>query len=154
MKGSRQPNNKGQMFALTHFIKARLRQFTDDRRQAQRYKARREVLVVSVALIESELAATGEGEKFLAGHTRDISETGLAILLRTIRMGSRDLREKDVLRVVLALPRKIVILHTVVTRISMQNQRNLEEGYLIGVHIRDIGTEERTAYLEYLRSLQ
>ena len=142
------------MHTLPHFIKAHLRRFTDDRRQAQRYKARREVLVVCVARIDSDVAAAGDSEKPLVGHTRDMSEKGMAILLRTIRAGSRDLREKDVLRVVLALPKKTIIMHTVVVRISLQNQRNPEQGYLIGVHIKDVGTEERTAYLEYLYSLQ
>ena len=92
-------------------------------------------------------------DRLLTGRTRDISETGLSVILPTIRVGERDLSEPGTpLRVLLLLPQQTVIMHATLVRCSPFGPR-LGQGYLLGVHITHMSERDRTDYLAYLRSL-
>src|SRR5437764_2245008 len=84
-------------------IVARLREYVGNRRRAQRHRLR---LPFSVSLYDPLL--TGERLKHapqLEGATRDLSTSGLALIVPAIRIGERYLTGPDVtLRIVLEHP--------------------------------------------------
>ncbi|HEX8117165.1 MAG TPA: PilZ domain-containing protein, partial [Pyrinomonadaceae bacterium] len=69
---------------LLRTIASRLREFVGNRRRAPRFKVR---LAVFVSLLDPTPGAPPAGG--IAGHTRDVSEDGLGIILPAIRLGGR-----------------------------------------------------------------
>src|SRR5919202_767946 len=78
------------MSTLINSLAGRLRGLVGDRRRAPRRGARaRARLPFTVVLLDGQEEATTNfaGGKSLAGHTRDLSETGLTLLLPGVRIG-------------------------------------------------------------------
>src|ERR671938_1610183 len=98
---SRRRPASGAMPELLRSFVARMRGYVADRRRAPRYRLR---LPCRVSLHEPGRADTRRAPQ-LDGWTRDISATGLALILPAVRVGGRYLTGPDAtLRVVLMQP--------------------------------------------------
>ena len=133
----------------------RIRQFVGDRRRAPRYRAR---LPCTVSLIEQDNRSTHASThtRALAGHTQDLSATGLALILPAIRIGQRYLMgEGRSILVVLELPAgKIRMRATPVRYERLDTETQSEPGYLIGAHIGEMSDADRSLFIEYLKKLR
>ncbi|HYH87478.1 MAG TPA: PilZ domain-containing protein, partial [Pyrinomonadaceae bacterium] len=85
---------------LLRSIAGRLRRYVADRRRSPRLRVR---LAVTVSLFD--LHAATPWSKPVAGHTCDVSENGLGLILPAIRVGDRYLVGQDqALSIILKLP--------------------------------------------------
>lgn len=132
----------------------RLREVVADRRSVRRLKAQRQArLLFNVSIVND---ATGERHNQtipLVGFTRDISETGLALIVPSLRTGDRYLVDEGcMLRVVLLdLPSGEVEIFATPVRYQQLNEPEI--GYLIGVQITEMSESDRTRLLQYLKTL-
>jgi hypothetical protein len=132
----------------------RLREVVADRRQAARLKSQRQArLLFNISIISTESGETRTQTIPVAGFTRDISETGLALIVPSLRTGDRYLVDEGCkLRVVLVdLPNgEVEIFATPVRYIQLPEP---ETGYLIGVQITEMNDDDRSRLLQYLKTL-
>ena len=136
---------------LLRSIITRLRGVMGDRRRARRYQAR---LTASVSLLDVKLVAESVIPRRLPqveGYTRDVSETGLALILPTIRIGEYYLTgEGRRLLVTLDLPTGPLALHVIPARYEKLDEDKTETGYLIGVRITEMSDADRARFNAYL----
>lgn len=126
-----------------------LRRFVGERRHAPRPAAR---LGVTVSL-PGQLARGAEHS--LSGHTRDLSTTGLGLILPAIRIGGRYLMgEGRQIVIALELPTGTIHLRATPVRYERLEEESAETGYLVGAHITDMSEEDRSMFVEYLRGLR
>src|SRR5205085_5003380 len=87
----------------------------------------------------------------LVGHTRDLSETGLTLLLPSVRVGDAYLTDGGCcLRVKLDLPGGAVTMMTTSVRFEQLTRREAGCSYLLAVHIAEMQKAERERYGKYL----
>jgi len=135
------------MSELIRTIASRLRELVGNRRRAPRRGVR---LPVFVSLLDT---ATGDAPAGVAGHTRDASESGLAVILPAIRVGGRYLAGDGVtLRLTLKLPDASARLYGTPVRYERLEEGQPEAGFLVGIHLNDDG--DRALLSEYLKSLK
>ena len=141
---------------LLRSIAARLRGIVNNRRHAPRYKTRLEVsLGLSTFSHGSKTRVAGAAGRpqQLAGHTCDISETGLGVIVPAIRIGGQYLTGQDcTLQIVLQLPTGPVELHAVPARYSPHDEDDV--GYLIGLHVKQMSDNDRTRFRAYIKTLR
>ena len=128
----------------------RLRRLIGDRREAPRCQAQRKArLVFSVTVLEG---GARERTMPVEGYTRDISESGLALIVPSLRLGSTYLTNSDCrLRIVLLnLPVGEVEIEATPVRYEDLGE---EGGHLIGVRITKIKDSDRARLVEYLKTL-
>ncbi|HVG32741.1 MAG TPA: PilZ domain-containing protein [Pyrinomonadaceae bacterium] len=136
-----------------------IRGWFTNRRRAPRHSVQLETqiqprLLMSVSFADGESGTTEVIPSVkLIGSTRNISETGLAVVLNSLRIESRLITDEGCkLRIVLDIyPRGLVEMEAIAVRSEQLEEK--DGGYLIGVCITDIKDSERTRYLEYLASL-
>ncbi|MFL6256976.1 MAG: PilZ domain-containing protein [Pyrinomonadaceae bacterium] len=133
-------------------IASRLREFVGNRRRAPRRQVR---LAVFVSLLDSAPGAPPAGG--VAGHTRDVSESGLGIVLPAIRLGERYLVGDGVtLRLTLKLGEQSARLYGKPVRYERleeeQEDAQTSPGFLLGIHLTEDG--DRALLLEYLKGLK
>ena len=88
----------------------------------------------------------------LAGHTRDISNNGLALIVPAIRIGGQYLVGEDrLLQIALELPSGPIQLEATSARYERLDEEGNELGYLIGVHITKISDQHREALLSFIK---
>ena len=113
-------------------------------------------LLASVSLVGVE-PVTREGKPrlpTLVGQPKDLSESGLALILPTKYLAGRDLTEKNhLLRIVLTLPRATVVMRARTVRGRLLDEQRRRRGFLIAVRILNISDDYHARYAEYLRSL-
>ena len=132
---------------LIRTIATRLRELMGNRRRAPRYKIR---LPVFVSLLDGAPGAVPTG---VAGHTRDASESGLAVVLPAIHVGGRYLAGDEVtLRLTLKLPETSARLYGTPVRYERLEEGHPDAGFLVGIHLHDDG--DRALLSEYLKSLK
>ena len=132
---------------LIRTIASRLRELMGNRRRAPRLSVR---LPVFVSLLDT---ATGDAPAGVAGHTRDASEGGLAVILPAIRVGGRYLAGDGVtLRLTLKLPDASARLYGTPVRYERLDEGQPEAGFLVGIHLNEDG--DRALLSEYLKSLK
>jgi hypothetical protein len=132
---------------LIRTIASRLRELVGNRRRAPRLGVR---LPVFVSLLDT---ATGDAPAGVAGHTRDASESGLAVILPAIRVGGRYLAGDGVtLRLTLKLPDASARLYGTPVRYERLEDGQPDAGFLVGIHLNDDG--DRALLSEYLKSLK
>jgi hypothetical protein len=138
---------------LMRAIAGRLREFVGNRRRAPRLPTR---LVAVVSIDSAKTAARVPANlPTVAGHTRDVSATGLCIIVPGIRVGERYLTGADqLLRITLKLPAGLIELRAAPVRYEQLGPEDPDTGYLIGLHIREITDRERALYTDHLRSLR
>lgn len=130
-------------------IASRLRQFVADRRRAPRFKVR---LPVFVSLLD---AASGAQPATANGHTRDVSEDGLAVVLPAIRIGDRYLVGDSVtLRVTLKLPEASARLYGTPVRYERLEEGQTDAGFVIGIRLTETDERDRVLLADYLKTLK
>jgi len=134
---------------LLRSIASRLRQFVADRRRAPRHMVR---LPVIASLLD---AASNSQPANVAGHTRDVSEDGLAVVLPNIRVGERYLVGDAVtLRVTLKLPGESVRLYGTPVRYERLEEGQPDAGFLIGIRLDQASDRDRALLYDYLKTLK
>lgn len=137
---------------LIRAITGRLRELVGNRRRATRHKVR---LKVSVSLQTATAGANGSYRKSraLEGYTRDLSVTGVALIMPAIRIGEHYLTDQQhTLEIKLEVAAgQTLLLRAVPTRYEQLESGGDEKGYLIGARILKAGDlEEFNAYLRTL----
>ncbi len=137
------------MAELFRLLVVRLRSYVGNRRHPPRQGLR---LPCSVSL--AELPARGANSKpasRLDGYTRDLSASGLALVLPAVRVGDRYLTGPDVtLSILLEHPTGPLTLLATPMRYEQLGQNGAEQGYLIGVRIKEMSAADRTRYQAHL----
>ena len=140
---------------VIRFIASRLREFVGNRRRAPRYVTHLEAgLALSVSLPNAKAAAKGTEQSVkLAGYTRDVSATGLALIVPTIRVGGQYITgENRTLEIMLKLPTgQIQVRATPVRYVPLEE--GTDTGYLIGVQIIWMSDADRAHFDAYLQTL-
>lgn len=126
-----------------------------EQRASPRLPARHELrLLYSVSVLDARTrGGSGSGPLALTGRTRDISLTGLALVVPSLRGAGHDLSGSDcALLIELELPSgPIRFMAMPVRHEPLEGEGQEEGGYLIGVRITQIGGDARARLAEYLR---
>jgi hypothetical protein len=138
-----------------------IRGWLSNRRRAPRHAVQLETqiqprLLMSISFADGESGTTEVlTTAKLVGSTRNISESGLAIVLSSLRIESRLITDEGcTLRIVLDIyPKGLVEMEAVAVRSESLKEDEKDAGYLIGVCITNISDSDRTRYLEYLEGL-
>ena len=131
-------------------IVKRLRRFVADRRHATRCQVQRKArLIFTITVLEG---GARERTMPVEGYTRDISESGLAIIVPSLRVGNAYLTKSDCkLRIVLLnLPVGEVEIEATPVRYEDLGEG---DGHLIGVQITRISDSDRARLVQYLNTL-
>ena len=142
---------------LIRSIAGRLRELVGNRRRAPRYATHLEVgLALSVSISNLKPGTRDDGQTLkLAGYTRDISATGLALVMPTIRIGGQYITgENRRLEISLKLPSGQIEVQAIPVRYSPLEAEGTDTGYLIGVQITGMSDEDRTIFDAYIETLQ
>lgn len=141
----------GFMPELIRSVVARLREFVGNRRRSTRYGVR---LRVTLALVDTKVRRNGARRPpTLEGHTRDISASGLALILPAIRIGERYLTGEDqILDITLEHADGPIRLHASPVRYEKLDESDAEKGYLIGVRIKEMSSDDRSRFMECMRT--
>jgi hypothetical protein len=136
-------------------IANRLREFVGNRRRAPRYQTHLEIgLALSVRLSGAKARTPRAEELRLAGYTRDVSESGLAIIVPAIRIGGQYITDGNcLLQITLKLPNGTINLQGTPARYSPLDEDAADTGYLIGVQIERMSDNDRTIFNSYLETL-
>jgi hypothetical protein len=123
-----------------------------DRRRAPRVKAR---LPSRVSLLKSE---TGSLERqyfsLREGYTRDLSQTGLAVIFPSARRSDPHLaEERRRLDIILRLPTRPVQIYATAVRYENLSAQGAAAGCLIGAHITRMNHDDLVQYYDYLKKL-
>jgi hypothetical protein len=141
---------------LIRLIANRLREFVGNRRRAPRYRIRLEAeMTLSASLPGAKTSAERSGQRLkLAGYTRDISETGMAIIVPTIHIGGQYFTDSNrKLQIVLTLPTGLVELHGRPVRYTPLEEDAADTGYLIGLAIESMRVTDRARFKDYVETL-
>lgn len=132
---------------------ARFRKFIGNRRYAARRKAE---LSCSISVIEPNARLKNARQPPpVAGRTRDVCASHLAIEVGAIRVGSRYLTAPDSrLSVLLELPSGSIEFEGATTRYERIEEDGYAKGYLIAVNVRRLSEDDRGRYFDFLRSLK
>jgi hypothetical protein len=143
---------------LIRSIAGRLREFVGNRRRAPRYMTHLEVgLALNVSLPG---AGEGAGRKEsqpvrLAGYTRDISASGLALIVPSIRVGGQYVTgENRRLRIILKLPTGPIEIQATPVRYRPLDEGGTDTGYLVGIQIVSMSDEDRALFDAYLEKIK
>jgi PilZ domain len=128
-------------------------EFNIERRAAPRRNLKLEFRVLLVA---TKTSAEGEEQTLpLIGYTRDISESGLALLVSAKSMSVLySLGQNYTLQLVLSLPTGPVDLEVAPARYQHINEGKAGSFILIGAQITKISDEDRARFVGYLNSFQ
>jgi hypothetical protein len=150
------------MATLIHQLVTRLRRaWANNRRGAERYETEVEAQIDARLLLSISLPNADEKPgaparpRQLIGSTRNVSETGLAVVLPSLRVGPSLITEENcVLRIVLDIyPEGVVEMDGAVVHHRQLDEKEREAGYLVGVRIGEMSEDDRTRYLQYLGTL-
>jgi hypothetical protein len=138
---------------LMRLIAARLRHFVGDRRSAPRHETQ---LACRVSLMAKKGGANGmRRARVLVGQTRDLSTTGLGVIMPAIRIGEHYLTgEGRTLLVEIDLPDGTVQLQAVAVRYERLEQDEDLLGYLIGLRIADLREPDKSRFAAYVKKLK
>jgi len=123
-------------------VVSRVRVYFKDRRQSPRARTR---VLFSISIrkkVRSNGAAAAD--RTLKGHTRDVSITGLAMMLPQVHLEGHHLAaESRELQVMLELPGVAIPLVVIPKRYEKLDEAELGCNYLIGAKIVQISDEDR-----------
>jgi c-di-GMP-binding flagellar brake protein YcgR len=123
-----------------------------DRRRAKRYRTRLSFSLSLLGVKTRAESALGQRPAKIEGYTRDLSATGLALVVPTIRAGEHYLTgEGRLLLVTLEHPGGPLTLQVVPVRYEQLDESETERGYLIGVKITEMSDADRARFNTYLR---
>jgi hypothetical protein len=140
---------------LLGFVTERLRRYTGGGRQSLNRKDR---IPARLPFLITPLGTRGitarqlHDAPALVGHTRDLSESGLTLLLPSVRAGDAYLTDGERgLEVKLELPGGPVTMHTSSVRFEQLQSKEAGCGYLLAVRINRMPPDERERYVAYLK---
>ncbi|HKR00269.1 MAG TPA: PilZ domain-containing protein [Pyrinomonadaceae bacterium] len=142
---------------LIRSIAGRLRELVGNRRRAPRYVTHLEAgLALSISIPGSNAGGRSDGQLLrVAGYTRDISASGLALIVPTIRIGGQYITgENRSLHITLKLPAGSITIHATPVRYSPLEGEGTDTGYLIGVQITGMSDEDRALFNEYIEKIK
>lgn len=127
----------------------------DEPRRATRHEAQLDArLLFTVSSADGEAGPTAPRILKLVGHTRNISETGLAFIVPSIRIGEQFAGViGSSMRITLYLLSGHVEIHATPVRYEHLPASDPERGYLIGVRITEMADDEWVRMVEYVRTL-
>ena len=135
------------------YLLGRFRGSVGNRRRAPRYDAR---LSFSVSIVNE-----GPGDEntrrpqTLVGRTRNLSDTGLALIIPSLRLGTNKLNDgNSTLRLMLDLPTGTAEIHVVPVRSHQLGEKDADTGYLIGAKITHLSEDARARLTKFLRGLR
>ena len=134
------------MSELPRRIVSHLRRFIGNRRRSRRVRAR---LNFTLSLSDPRVNTNG-GRRLpkLAGHTLDVSVTGLGLVVPAIRIGEHYLAGADrTLHIKLELPSGPVEMKVATVRYESLED---ESGYLIGARILEMSDTDRMSFQKYV----
>lgn len=134
----------------------RLRAHVGNRRSAPRYATQLEAgLSLNAAQGNAGSKTKSEVEPLrLAGYTRDLSRTGLALILPSVHIGGQYLTSQNrVLEITLKLPSGFIQLQATPARYSPLEAGGTDTGYLVGLQITQMDAPDRARYDAYLDNL-
>ena len=121
-------------------VVSRVRVYFKDRRQSPRVRTR---VLFSIS-IRKKVRSNGAADRTLKGHTRDVSITGLAMMLPQVHLEGHHLAaESRELQVMLELPGGAIPLVVIPKRYEKLDEAELGCNYLIGAKIVQISDEDR-----------
>jgi hypothetical protein len=127
---------------------------SNERRIAPRLKEKRDMRLLFSLTVQEARGAGSMLPMVLQGHTHDISRTGLALVLPSLRSGERDLTRGDrPLLMELELPSGPIRFQASPVRFE-ETARGEEEGALLGVHITSISESARSRLDQFLHEAQ
>lgn len=126
-----------------------------ERRSAPRCEAHLEARL----LFSLSLRGTGERAaafpSLLEGYTRNLSETGLALIVPSLHFGGQYLNVVgSTLHICLELPGGNVPIRATPVRCERLDDNGRETGYLIGVRITEMNDSEWVRLVQYVRALR
>lgn len=140
------------MAEIARSIVSRLRQYLGDRRDLKRKRVR-----LPFCLSLSSPARSLNGTRRVSsmdGHTLDLSETGLSLIIPKITLGEHHLvGENRSLNVKLELPTGPIEMQVMPVRYESLEEHETETGYLIGARIVGMPDEDRAKLEEYVATL-
>lgn len=140
------------MLQLIRSLESNFRNFVRSLRQAPRFGPR---LQFTLTMLEQQSNASGMRPAVkLTGYTRNISETGMALVVPAIRKGDHHLAARNRrLLIVLELPAGPIRLQAAPIRYERLSRSAGEAGYLIGVRVVSMTDEDKLRFLRYLHRL-
>jgi|SRR5207237_9728968 len=127
---------------LIRSVVSRMRLYVKDRRRAPRVRTR---LLFSISVCRNTKGNGSPREHILKGHTKDISTSGLALMLPQVHLDGHHLAaEGRELHLTLELPGGAMPMVVVPARYEHLDESELGCNYLIGVKIVDIADEDRS----------
>ncbi len=127
--------------------------FPEDRRQSPRLDAKLQArLEFSVLLREADASESGvQHLRAVAGHTLNLSESGLAVMLHAQNIDEEYLMGGEgSMAIELDLPNGLAIE----IQATPVRYEKITEGYLIGARISRMKGRDRELYEEYLREIE
>lgn len=137
---------------LIRSIATRFREYVGNRRRAPRYHVR---LSASVSLAQSQAvksASVSTEKGALYGYTRDISSTGLAIVLPAIRINNAYLAgEGRTLEILIEHDDDPIVVYAALIRYEKLDEEETDKGYLLGVKIIEMSDDDRARFARLLK---
>lgn len=136
---------------LIRSIAARFREYLGNRRRAPRYRVRLSISVMPVQAARPARVATARDA--LYGYTRDVSSTGLALILPAIRINNIYLTgEGRTLEILVEHEDDPIVIYGVPTRYEkLEEEDGADKGYLIGVQITEMNDHDRARFETLLK---
>lgn len=140
------------MAEFTRAIVSRMRQYMGDRRHSKRRSVR---LLFRLSLASTARNLNGTRRiSSIEGHTLDLGENGLALIVPAITLGEHHLVAENIsLNVRLELPGGPVELQVAPVRYERLDEHKTETGYLVGVKIVGMAEEDRARFSEFIATL-
>jgi hypothetical protein len=143
---------------LVRSVTAFLREYVNDRRRVLRRGSRygaRLPFIISLLGVEPDSAESRPGAPALVGQTRDLSESGMTLLLPSVRVGGSYLTDgENYLGIQLELPSGRVAMLALSVRFEQLPEKEDGCGYLLGVRIIKMQEGERELYTTFLNTLR
>ncbi|MCA1634770.1 MAG: PilZ domain-containing protein [Acidobacteria bacterium] len=135
------------------YLLGRLRGAVDDRRRASRYNAR---VSFSISILEVEAVDINTRPPLtLVGRTRNVSESGLGLVVPSLNLGTGHLNDGDsALRLLLDLSGERIEIHVIPVRSYPLDESERDAGFFIGVKITHMSDAAHARYTGFLRSLR
>ena len=123
-----------------------------ERRDAVRYPLNRDArLLFTSAPSEQSSAEGSQPIPALVGHTRDISETGLSLVVPGVNdSDAKFFGARSQLQIILSLPTAMVAIEVTPVRYQWLEEHEGKKSYLIGGRIARMSPEDTTLFREYL----
>jgi len=131
-------------------VVSRVRMFVKDRRSSPRLRVSL-MFAISVGR-KANGNGSGQHERLLKGHTRDLSQNGLALNVSQVHLDGHHLATAGHdLQLNLELPGGSISMLVTPERYERLDEEELGCGYLIGVRIVQISDEDRKLYLNFIQ---